>query len=133
MVLMAAVFGVCEGGLALVGAAGAPVALAMLVMAAVGFAMSTTMALANTTVQSITPDALRGRVMSIYMTVFAGTTPIGALVAGVSARFLGAPASIAIGGATVVLAAAGVGVWGVRLARGAPLSMLASVPAHPAD
>jgi MFS family permease len=37
---------------------------------------------ANSSVQLATPDRLRGRVMSIYTLVFAGMSPVGALVAG---------------------------------------------------
>ncbi len=37
---------------------------------------------ANSSVQLATPNRLRGRVMSIYTLVFAGMTPLGALVAG---------------------------------------------------
>jgi len=37
------------------------------------------MATANTTLQLAVPDELRGRVMSVYTTVFAGTSPIGGI------------------------------------------------------
>jgi MFS family permease len=37
---------------------------------------------ANSSVQLATPDRLRGRVMSIYTLVFAGMSPLGAIVAG---------------------------------------------------
>ena len=47
-----------------------------------GFASSNAMATANTLVQTVASDALRGRVMAVYMTVFAGTTPFGALISG---------------------------------------------------
>ena len=36
----------------------------------------------NVTIQNAVPDALRGRVMALYVTVFAGTAPIGGLLAG---------------------------------------------------
>lgn len=74
-------------------------------LATLGFLMTTMMAMANTRVQSIAPDALRGRVMSVYMTVFAGTTPFGALVAGLVASAFGATGSLALGGAVTVMAA----------------------------
>ncbi|GLV54718.1 MFS transporter [Dictyobacter sp. S3.2.2.5] len=47
-----------------------------------GFSMITFTATANTTLQTIAPDHLRGRVMSVYMLVFNGTTPIGNLFTG---------------------------------------------------
>jgi MFS family permease len=74
-------------------------------LAALGFLMTTMMAMANTRVQSTAPDALRGRVMSVYMTVFAGTTPFGALVAGTVANRFGATGSLALGGVVTVTAA----------------------------
>ncbi len=130
MLTMAVVFGVLEGVLAVAGAIPLPVAVAVVLMAGVGFAMSMTMAIANTTVQTTAPDELRGRVMSIYMTVFAGTAPFGALAAGLTAKTFGTPISMALGGAVVLMAAVGVGVggWGmgIRGKRPAPSSASAS-------
>ena len=77
--------------------------LAMVLMAGNGFAMSTTMALANTIVQTNSPDWMRGRVMSIYLTVFAGSTPIGAALAGFMSALWGAPVAVAAGGAVVAV------------------------------
>ena len=39
-------------------------------------------ATANTTIQLAVPDELRGRVMSVYTTVFVGSTPFGGLLMG---------------------------------------------------
>lgn len=36
----------------------------------------------NTTIQLLSPDEMRGRIMSLYQLVFAGSTPIGALFTG---------------------------------------------------
>ncbi len=52
--------------------------------------------LANALVQGLVPDAVRGRVMAIYMLSFFGITPIGALLSGGVATVLGAPLTIAI-------------------------------------
>jgi MFS family permease len=71
--------------------------------------MSTTMALANTTVQTSSPDWLRGRVMSIYLTVFAGSTPIGAALAGFVSALWGASVAVAAGGAVVAIVALAIG------------------------
>jgi MFS family permease len=76
-------------------------ALAMALMAGIGFTMSTTMALANTIVQTNSPDQLRGRVMSIYVTVFMGSAPIGAALIGFASSIWGAPATVAMGGTIV--------------------------------
>jgi MFS family permease len=101
----ALVFGVFEIGLAVVSGLRLPAVLAMLLMVGTGFAMSTTMAQANTIVQTNSPDRLRGRVMSIYLTVFAGSTPIGAALAGFASDLWGAPAAVGIGGAAVAATA----------------------------
>ena len=54
-----------------------------------------------TMLQLIVPDALMGRVMSIYM-INVGFSPAGALFAGISTHVIGAPTTIAIMGAAVV-------------------------------
>jgi len=51
----------------------------------------------NVTVQYGVPDQLRGRVMSLYVTVFAGSSPIGGLFAGGVAQLWGAPAGFVLG------------------------------------
>lgn len=68
---------------------------AMFVVGVGGIGMAAT---ANTTIQLTVPDHLRGRVMSVYTTVFAGSTPIGGLMAGAVAASFGVPISIALGG-----------------------------------
>ncbi|MEP6807499.1 MAG: MFS transporter [Chloroflexota bacterium] len=51
----------------------------------------------NVTVQRNVPDELRGRVMALYVTVFAGSTPIGGLFAGAVAQAWGPPAGFLVG------------------------------------
>jgi MFS family permease len=72
------------------------VAVALLVP--VGFAMMTQMAATNTLIQSMVPDALRGRIMAIYSMMFMGMAPVGALLAGVLAERFGAAPTVALGG-----------------------------------
>ena len=74
--------------------------LGFLVVAGLGF--MTQNATANTLVQTTVPDALRGRVMSVYMMVFQGFFPIGALIAGAVAERFGVPAGAALGGAVAL-------------------------------
>ncbi|MDQ3656863.1 MAG: MFS transporter, partial [Chloroflexota bacterium] len=81
-----------------------PVLAIVAILAGLGFLMTTTSAMANTMVQSTARDALRGRVMSVYMTVFAGTTPFGALIAGLAANSFGATGALALGGAVTMTA-----------------------------
>ena len=64
----------------------------------VGFCMMSEMASSNTLIQSLIPDAMRGRVMSLYAMMFMGMAPVGALLAGGLASRIGAPATIAGGG-----------------------------------
>jgi MFS family permease len=72
------------------------------------------MAASNTLIQSMIPDRLRGRVMAVYSMMFMGMAPLGALVAGAVAAPLGAPATVAIGGAACV---AGGLIFGAGLPR----------------
>ncbi len=73
-------------------------------MVAVGFGAILMSATANTTMQLAVPDGLRGRVMSVYTTIFAGSTPIGGPLMGGFASAFGVAVSLAIGGvmATIV-------------------------------
>jgi MFS family permease len=69
----------------------------------VGFAMMTQMAASNTLIQSMIPNELRGRVMAVYSMMFMGMAPIGALLAGSLAGWLGATTTVAAGGAFCLL------------------------------
>jgi MFS family permease len=53
-------------------------------------------ATANTSMQLTSPDRLRGRVMALYMLLFAGSTPIGGFLTGFMAQQLGVPAAVGI-------------------------------------
>jgi predicted MFS family arabinose efflux permease len=83
---------------------------AMLV--ALGFAQIVFMTSCNTTVQIAVPDDLRGRVMGLYSLVFAGMTPIGALLMGTVAEHWGVSRACAVGGAAgLVLILALTAAW----------------------
>jgi MFS family permease len=58
----------------------------------------------NTTLQLVTPDALRGRVMGLYALTFAGMTPFGSLLVGSIAEHLGVRVACALGGGAGLLA-----------------------------
>lgn len=77
-----------------------------------GFCMMIQMASSNTLIQSMVPDRLRGRVMSVYAMTFMGMAPLGALLAGSLAHKLGAPMTVGIGG---VVAIVGAGLFGLKL------------------
>jgi MFS family permease len=71
--------------------------LSLSYLAVAGFALVIQNATINTMIQLIIPDQLRGRVMGVYSLVFFGTTPFGALQAGILAQALGPTAGVAIG------------------------------------
>jgi len=80
--------------------------VSILLLVPVGFSMMVQMASSNTLIQSMVPDRLRGRVMAVYSMMFVGMAPFGALLAGVLAHLLGAPVTVAVGGAACILGAA---------------------------
>ncbi|MFN2465319.1 MAG: MFS transporter [Candidatus Dormibacteria bacterium] len=60
-----------------------------------GFAGIAFLARANTALQTAVPDALRGRVMSIYILLLMGVAPIGAVQLGAVAHVVGAQRALA--------------------------------------
>ncbi len=60
--------------------------VATIVLMLLGLTMLINGALANGILQTIVPDALRGRVMAAYVFVYVGFTPIGSLLEGAVAR-----------------------------------------------
>lgn len=100
--------------------------LLMIPVGAGGIAMAAT---ANATIQLAVPDGLRGRVMSVYTTVFSASMPIGGLLMGVIASSLGILAAVAIGGVLSLVCGIGALAWYVRLRRNGDLTTAAtSVP-----
>ena len=79
--------------------------LSLILIAAVGFSQIAFTATANTTLQTVSPDHLRGRVMSVFMLVFAGTVPLGNLFTGGMAHLFSAPISLLLGGGLSLIAA----------------------------
>jgi MFS family permease len=86
--------------------------LSVLILVFAGGAMMVQMASSNTLIQSMVPDELRGRVMATYSMMLMGMGPFGALAAGSIAESIGAPNTVAIGGAITAVAAV---VFGMRL------------------
>ncbi len=70
-----------------------------------GYSMMLQMACSNTLIQTIVPDHLRGRVMSVYSMMFMGMAPFGAFFGGALANRLGAPVTVAAGGVACILGA----------------------------
>jgi MFS family permease len=92
----------CAGttALGLVGHFGAAAAL----LAALGCCQILFTTGCNTTLQLVTPDALRGRVMGLYALAFAGMSPFGSLLVGTIAEHLGVRVACALGGGSGLLA-----------------------------
>src|SRR6478735_7459581 len=86
--------------------------LSALLLLPAGFCMMIQMASSNTLIQSMVPDRLRGRVMSVYAMTFMGMAPLGSLLAGSLAHTLGAPMTVGLGGAVAIVGAA---VFGSKL------------------
>lgn len=80
--------------------------IAMAVLAVTGFGMMVHMASSNTILQTLVDDDKRGRIMSLYAVSFMGTAPLGSFFAGSLAARVGAPWTVAIGGAMSLVAAA---------------------------
>lgn len=97
--LGAFLFGVSIVALSIVGT----VSNALPVLAVIGAAMVLTTASANTLLQTISPDGLRGRVMSVYSLAFLGLGPFGSLMSGWVAEQYGTQVAIGIGGALVAV------------------------------
>lgn len=77
--------------------------LSLAALALLGAAQVAYYATTNTLIQSLVPEDLRGRVMSLYILTALGFIPVGNLLAGAVAERLGAPAALT-GGALVTLA-----------------------------
>ena len=81
--------------------------LSLILLPIVGAGMMITMAAANTVIQTVVREELRGRVMAFYTMAFLGTAPIGSLIAGVAADRIGPQRTIMLGGLSCIAA----GTW----------------------
>jgi MFS family permease len=70
--------------------------LTLAFLVGVGIAGTTFATTANTSIQLASPDHLRGRVVSLYMLLFAGSTPIGGLLLGLIADRYGTQWAIGV-------------------------------------
>jgi hypothetical protein len=88
------VLGLAE--LVLAGTTSYPVAVVAVFFCGVG--AIATAASANSLIQITVPGPLRGRVMAVYTTVFAGSTPVGNGLTGGFGGLFGTPVAIAMNG-----------------------------------
>lgn len=77
--------------------------LSLVLLAGAGFSLILTSATTNAILQSQVPNELRGRVMSVYVFMYLGMMPVGSLLAGALARWIGAPAALALGAALLLV------------------------------
>jgi len=95
-----------------------PLSLALMIpIGAGGITMAAT---ANASIQLAVPDGLRGRVMSVYTTVFSASIPIGGLAVGAVASATGIPTTVAIGGLLSLAVGLGAYVWWRRIGSPSP-------------
>lgn len=77
--------------------------LSILLIVAVGFGMVSVLVAGNTVIQTLVEEDKRSRVMALYVVSLTGTAPIGSLMSGTVASFIGARVTLAIGGAMCLL------------------------------
>jgi predicted MFS family arabinose efflux permease len=92
--------------------------LSMVLLVGSGLALTTAFSTLNSLVQEMAPDALRGRVLSIFGLAFRGGGPVGSLVAGGLVRAAGAPVVMAAYAAVLLCVA------GFLLVRGGEMRRL---------
>jgi predicted MFS family arabinose efflux permease len=110
-----AVLGVALGGLSMLLAVAPTLAVACVILPAVGAAGIAFAITGNSTLQLTSAPQMRGRVMALYSVVFLGSNPIGGPLAGWVGEHLGPRVGIGVGG----LIAAAAGLWALAaVARG---------------
>lgn len=77
--------------------------LTLVIMPVIGFGLMVQLASTNTVLQTIVDDDKRGRVMSFYSMAFMGTVPLGSLLAGTMANFIGAQLTVIICGICCII------------------------------
>lgn len=103
--------------------------LSLVLITAVGFLQILFSATANTTLQTVVPHRLRGRVMGLYALVFAGTTPLGNLGTGALATVSGASFALLTGALCGGVAAAAGWFWRAPAEKSIVASSPTDVPA----
>jgi MFS family permease len=79
--------------------------LSLALLPLVGFGILLTTASANTILQTVVPDRLRGRIVSFHVAAFLGMAPLGHFALGFIAEHFGAPAALIASGVGCLAAA----------------------------
>ncbi|NQU18951.1 MFS transporter [bacterium] len=72
--------------------------LSVIILVLIGFSSMSAMVIINSMIQTMVPNEFRGRVMSIYILIFAGTIPFGSIVAGSLAQVIGVSNTLIVSG-----------------------------------
>jgi len=75
--------------------------LANALLFAMGYSLVCCVAVVNMLLQNLVTDRMRGRVMSMFVFSFLGTTPIGNFLTGAVAQRLSAPVALAVNGSVI--------------------------------
>jgi len=79
-------------------------------LVAIGFGILVVTASINTILQTLVPEEMRARVMSLYTVAFVGASAIGSFFGGAVAEVAGAPLAVGAGGVGSIL----LGIWFLR-------------------
>lgn len=101
-------------------------ALTLGLLVLLGLASITFSSNANTRLQLAAADEFRGRVLSMYFLLFAGTTPIGGFLVGLLAEHFGVRPMIALMAGACLLGVAGVALYARRTGRRRPVTAMAA-------
>jgi hypothetical protein len=91
-------------------------ALSLLILAAAGAVDSVSVVLRATLLQTLTPEAMLGRVASVNQIFIGSSNELGAFESGVAARFMGLVPSVIFGGCMTLLVV-GLTAWRVPALR----------------
>jgi MFS family permease len=104
-------FGLCVVGFAL----STRLMVSYIFLFSLGFAVVTSVAVINTTLQKLVTDQMRGRVMSMFILSFMGTMPIGNIIAGAASQRFGVAHTLATGGLIIAIFAVAMLISNKRL------------------
>ena len=95
--------------------------LMLIMICVLGWAMVSQFMMMNILIQLDVPDALRGRVYSVYLWAVQGVAPFGSLFIGWLAQAAGVPQAALVGGSICLL---GIGVYPCEMANSTGKSQL---------
>jgi MFS family permease len=104
--------------------------LFLVLLVPTGAAVLTFTTAANATVQLAAGEQMRGRVMSFYILVFLGTTPLGAPLIGLLAEHAGPRSGLVVGGLLCAACAAVIGLLLRRQSRRSAAASGAQISSH---